>query len=59
MKNNMRNGNKAKIDPQKTVIPMYLTNTITPKKVQIGNVVPNTIDENADFSKQYVDENDK
>lgn len=55
----MRNGNKAKIDPQKTVIPMYLTNTITPKKVQIGNVVPNTIDENADFSKQYVDENDK
>ncbi|MEG0691935.1 MAG: hypothetical protein RR444_02510 [Oscillospiraceae bacterium] len=59
MKKNVQHGNKAKIDPNKSVIPQYLTNTITPKKVQTGNVVPETVEENAYFAKEYVDENHK
>ncbi len=59
MKNNIKDGNNTKIDPKKPVIPFYLTNTITPKKEQVGNVVPETIEENAYHAKKEVDDNHK
>lgn len=59
MKNIIKHGNNAKVDKNKSVVCENLTNTITPKKVQVGNVVPKTIKENADLAKEYVDENHK
>lgn len=54
-----KHGNKAKITHKKSIIPENLTNTITPNKEQKGNVVPNTIEENAYYAKKFVDENHK
>lgn len=59
MKKIIQHGNAAKIDPKKPVTPVYLTNTITPKVVQIGNIAPNTIEENSYVAKKEVDDNHK
>lgn len=59
MSKKILHGNKARVEPIKSIIPAYITNTITPKKAQLGNDVPMTIEENAILAKEYVDENHK
>ena len=59
MKNNIQHGNQAKITSNPQIIPAYATNTITPKKIQTDNDVPETISQNVTLSKEFVDENHK
>ena len=59
MAKKIQHGNYAKIDPQKDIVPRFVTNNIVPKKEQHGNQVPQPLPENVLEAKVDVDENHK
>ncbi|MEG0571370.1 MAG: hypothetical protein RR497_06975 [Oscillospiraceae bacterium] len=56
---NVLHGNLAEIDPEKDVISVYQTITLTSKMPQVGNKVPTILEENVIASKEFVDQNHK
>ncbi|MEG1996327.1 MAG: hypothetical protein RR036_02320 [Oscillospiraceae bacterium] len=56
---NVLHGNLAEIDPEKDIISVYQTITLTSKMPQVGNKVPTILEENVIASKEFVDQNHK
>lgn len=58
-KKKILHGNAARIDPNKNIVPRFVTNNLVAKKEQTGNKVPQPSVENTITAKVEVDENHK
>lgn len=54
-----KHGNHARIDPQKEVVPLYLTCSVTDNKTDENGNVVNVQDADAVIAKREVDQNHK